>query len=217
MGELEYHDMKVAEAHEQGKEEGRQEALENGGGGDGSLGFFLVIILFFAGIIFFNHYGSPTVNPGNNGGHSSVTAVQSLPADISNYIAPDGVRFYRYTGSRGETYVRHHYEPTDQISKQGYYRSDTGEYILIDISYYNDNGQNMCRWGIYYCGSGGRSTVSSGTDPVDVVGVSSYNCQNAVSSALSAYGFDSITHNSNGYYGDEISRDSAFSIIGYSG
>ena len=75
MGELEYHDMKVAEAHEQGKEEGRQEALENGGGGDGSLGFFLVIILFFAGIIFFNHYGSPTVDTGNNGG--------SLP------VAPD--------------------------------------------------------------------------------------------------------------------------------
>lgn len=216
MGELEYHDMKVAEAREQGKEEGRQEALENGGGGDGSLGFFLVIILFFAGIIFFNHYSSPTTTPKNNGGNSSITAVQSLPADISNYIAPDGVRFYKYTGSGGETYVRHHYEPTDQISKQGYYRSDTGEYVLVDISYYIENEQNYCRWGIYYCGSGGRSTAASGTDPVDVIGFSSYNCQNALTNTLAAHGFDSIIYNSDGYYGDEINRDSAFSIIGYS-
>jgi hypothetical protein len=215
MGDIEYHDMKVAEAREQGKEEGRQEAI--GEGGDLNIGIFLIIILIaFAAIC--SEYENGSGADKNTARVHTVTdsSARSLPADISNYIAPDGVRFYKYTGSGGETYVRHHYEPTGQISKQGYYRSDTGEYVLVDISYYTDNGQNMCRWSIYYCGSGGRSTAASGTDPIDVADISSYNCQAALTQTLSAHGFDIVTHNDYGYYGDEISRDSAFSIIGYS-
>ena len=212
MGELEYHDKKVAEALEQGKEEGRKEG--GGGNGDGSLGFLLVMIIFFIGIIYFNPEG--VQNKRTSTERPQYTAQsKSLPADISNYISPDAVRFYKYVGSGGEVYIRHHYEPTEQISKQGYYRSDTNEYILVDISYYIDNGQNYCRWSIYYC-NGGRTTLASDTDPVDVIGVSSYNCQSALTHYLSAYDFDPITYNDNGYYGDDIGRDEALSIIGYS-
>ena len=211
MGELEYHDKKVAEAHDQGKEEGLKEA---GGSGDGTLGFFLVLILFFIGIVYFNPNGSDT--SGRTVHETSyVTQTGSLPPDIGNYISPDTVRFYKYTGSGGEVYVRHHYEPTEQISKQGYYRSDTKEYILVDINYLYEQEQCICSWRIYHYGNGNRSTVASGNDPVDVVGVSSYNCQSALSQQLEAYGFDPVTYNSSDYYGEDIDRSTAFSIIGY--
>lgn len=212
MGELEYHDKKVAEAHDKGVEEGRKDP--GGGNGDGSLGFLLVMILFFVGIIYFNPNGN--VSYRNDPPQvSQVAQTKSLPADIGNYISPDAARFYKYTGSRGEVYVRHHYEPTDQVSKQGYYRSDTNEYVLVDINYYSENDQWMCNWHIYYFDGRNRTTVASGNEPTNVLGVSSDNCQNTLSQKLADYGFDPVTYNSDGYFGDEIGRNEAFSIIGY--
>lgn len=216
MGDLEYHDKKVAEAHEQGKAEGLKEA---GGGGDIIIGIFIVIIFlaFFTAVF----ADSPERGGDGNGDSSQVSQISqvitdpSLPADIGNYISPDAVRFYKYIGSGGEVYVRHHYEPTDLISKQGYYRSDTNEYILVDINFSSVNENPTCNWRIYYCANGNRNTIASGNDPVDIIGISSLNCQHTLSRQLEAYGFDSITYNTNGYFGDEISRSEAFSIIGY--
>ena len=210
MGDLEFHYQKVEEAKQQGIEEGKQIAAEESSG-DGSGIFLLLLAIIFGIFLIYNHGSVITTSTGTE--TKAINSQESLlPSDIGDYIANDNTKFYKYTGSDGVTYVRHHYEPNDQISKQGYYKSDTGEYILLTMSFYPQNENWVCNWRIDYSVNGHKQTLSNGADTVYEVGISSENCVNSLVQALADYGYDSTVSTSEG---TAVTPSEGRSIIGY--
>ena len=212
MGDLEFHYQKVEEARNQGIEEGKKQAAEaqNNSSGDSSGIIWLILFLLAAYAITKMCENDTPAKPQPPQSAQVTYSAYTLPADISDYIGSDMTRFYKYTGNDGVVYIRHHYEPNDQLSKQGYFKSDTGEYILLTMNHTPQDGQWMCRWQIFYAVNGSKQALSSGSDIVSEAGISSQNCVDSLVQALMNYGYDStVTETS----GTEISAAEGRSFI----
>ena len=200
MGDLEFHYQKVEEARQEGYDNGFKEATEKKESEDGDLDIFWLILFAFMGIALLCIFGSGNnTTPPQNNSNNNYTAVEATTVyvnetrfpDLDEFISNNATRFYKYIGSDGVVYVRHHYEPNDQLSRQGYYKSDTGEYILLVMSFYPQNDNWICNWRVDHAINGQQQTLSKGADAVYDVAVSSENCVNALVQALTNYGYDS--------------------------
>ena len=168
MGDLEFHYQKLEEAKQAGIEEGKKQAEEEKGG-DGDITGLIVLIAVILCILAFLNRGSSNVKAPPQSTSTSYTQSAPLPNDISDYVSSSSTHFYKYLGSDGVTYVRHHFEPTEELSKQGYYKCSTGEIVL-----------------------------SNGADIVSVKGYASQNCLDSLSQALDSHGFDPCVIDPNG-------------------
>ncbi|MBR1823094.1 MAG: hypothetical protein IJ779_02540 [Ruminococcus sp.] len=213
MGDLEFHYQKLEEAKQAGIEEGKKQAEEEKGG-DGDITGLIVLIAVILCILAFLNRGSSNVKAPPQSTSTSYTQSAPLPDDIGDYVSSSSTHFYKYLGSDGVTYVRHHFEPTEELSRQGYYKCSTGEYILLTMNFSPQNGQWLCSWRITYSSGGGEIVLSNGADIVSVKEYASQNCLDSLSQALNSHGFDPCVIDPNG---TAITCSEGKSLIGFQG
>ena len=214
MGDLEFHYQKLEEAKQAGIEEGRKQAEEekNSGSGDGDITGFIVLIAVILCLLAFLNRGSSTVEKPSQPSSATAACSADLPPDIGDFIANDATRFYKYEGSDGVTYVRHHYERTDELSRQGYFRTDTGDYILLVMDFSPQDGQWSCNWRIAHAIGERKNVLSNGSGIVSAVGYAPQNCLDYLYQAFDSYGFDNCVLDQNG---TEITPSEGRSLIGF--